>query len=98
VKVGIRCVFGRFDPDQTATAIRVARCESGFNPDAYGNGNGGIYQHRLVYWPGRYENLIADHDRRSTWGLSSSVYSGRTNAIVTALYQRRYGWTAWSCY
>lgn len=78
-------------------ALDVARCESGLNPDAYGNGNAGLFQHNLRYWSGRYERFIEGNKLRSTWGLSASAYSGRTNAIVTALMVRRGGWGPWSC-
>ena len=96
---GIRCVWHRFDPGYGGTpkALDVARCESGLNPRAYGNGNGGLFQHRLSLWPGRFHNFIERHPLRDSWGLSASVYSGRTNAIVTALMVRRSSWSAWSC-
>ena len=96
----IRCVWARFEPGEGGApkAISVAECESGLDPDAYGNGNAGLFQHRVRYWPGRFERFITDNDLRSTWGLSLSVYSGRTNAIVTALMVRRSGsWSAWAC-
>jgi hypothetical protein len=78
-------------------ALDVARCESGLNPDAYGSGNAGLFQHKVRYWPGRYHHFIERNRLRRTWGLSESVYSGRTNAIVTALMVRRAGWGPWSC-
>ena len=68
----IRCVWPRFDVGHggPAKALSVGRCESGLRWDAYGNGNGGVYQHRLVYWPGRYDSLIDGNPLRRSWGLS----------------------------
>lgn len=97
---GIRCVWDRFHPGHggTPAALRVARCESGLEPNAYYLGNGGLFQHKVRLWPERYRTLVLAFPSRRAWGLGSSVYDGRTNAIVTALFVRRYGgWGAWSC-
>ena len=95
----IHCVWPRFDVGHGGPrkAVRVARCESGLRWDAYGNGNGGVFQHRLVYWPGRYDSFIGSNPLRRSWGLGESVYNARTNVIVSALYVRRLGWSAWTC-
>jgi hypothetical protein len=95
----IRCVWRRFEPGHggVRTALAVARCESGLNPEADGGSSEGLFQHQARYWPGRYDRLIASHDLRSSWGLSPSIWNGRTQAIVTALMVRRAGWSAWSC-
>ena len=85
----IRCAAERWKvPGGPHKAIAVARCESGFDPRASGNGNGGVFQHRIVYWPGRAR----------TWGFPrASVYNGRANVIVSVRMAHRFGWGAWSC-
>lgn len=93
IKRIIRCAARRWTvPGGPTFALAVARCESGFRPDAYGNGNGGVYQHRLTYWPGRYDAYARDR-----WRLYPSVYNGRTNVIVSIRMAHRQGWGAWSC-
>ena len=96
----IGCVWDRFDMSDRAKAVSVAECESGLNPNAGrrdGDGYGGLYQHAKVFWAGRFKRFITDHDLRSTWGLSPSIWNGRTQAIVTALMVRRSSWQPWSC-
>jgi hypothetical protein len=88
----IRCAARRWDVSVT-TALRVARCESGFRPDAYGNGNAGVFQHRLAYWSGRAERYLRDR-----WHLSHNVYNARGNVIVSIRMARAGGWSPWSCY
>jgi hypothetical protein len=85
----IRCAAGRWSvPGGAAKAVDVARCESGFEPDAYSTGNAGVYQHSTRYWP----------DRAQNWGFRGwSVYNGRANVIVTIRMVHRFGWDAWSC-
>lgn len=89
VKRLIRCAARRWRvPGGVTKAIDVARCESGFDPRAYANGNAGVYQHRLIYWPARAR----------TWGFpKASVYNGRANVIVSIRMAARFGWDAWSC-
>ena len=93
----IRCVWRRFDAGSAAKAISVAECESGLDPHADGGSSEGLYQHMKQYWPGRFDRFITRNDLRSTWGLSPSIWSGRTQAIVTALMVRRSSWQPWSC-
>ena len=99
VKLLIECVWDRFHPGYggAAKALDVARCESGLNPRAYYNNNAGLWQFNLRYWPERYMHLIANHDRRSTWGLPDTAYNARTASVVAALTVRRGGWSIWSC-
>jgi hypothetical protein len=93
IKRIIRCAVFKWPvPGGSAKALSVARCESGFRPNALGFGNGGVYQHRLPYWAGRYEALTL---RR--WHLWPSVYNGRTNVIVSIRMAHAQGWGAWSC-
>ncbi len=85
----IRCAEERWSvPGGAAKALDVARCEAGFEPDAYSSGNAGVYQHATRYWPGRAR----------TWGFDGwSVYNGRTNVIVTLRMVHRAGWDGWYC-
>ena len=90
VKLLIRCAARRWSvsggPDK---ALRVARCESGYNPDAYNpDGYAGVYQQAPRYWPNR-----ADH-----YGFPDrSAFNGRANIIVSIRMAHASGWGAWAC-
>lgn len=87
----VKCAARRWPvPGGVRKALAVASCESHFEPDAYGNGNAGVYQHRLRYWPGRYDDFTYP-----SWRLFESAYNGRTNVIVTMRMVHRYGWGPW---
>jgi hypothetical protein len=91
IKDLIRCAAARWPVVGGASkALAVAGCESGFRPDAYGNGNAGVFQHRLPYWPGRYDRFTYP-----SWHLFSSVYNGRTNVIVSIRMVHAGGWGPW---
>jgi len=93
IKDLIRCAAARWPvPGGAATALAVARCESGFRPDAYSNGNAGVFQQRVRYWDGRYEAYT-----RPWWQLYRSVFNGRTNVIVSIRMAHAVGWGPWSC-
>ncbi len=89
----IRCAERRWPvPGGVEKALAVARCESGFFPDAYGGGNAGVYQHNLTYWRARWER----------WGyplgLGSSPYNARSNVVVTMrMIHSSRSWAPWSC-
>ncbi len=85
----IRCAARRWAvPGGPAKALAVARCESHLDPGAYGNGNAGVFQQRVVYWPGRAR----------TWGFPGvSAFNGRANVIVSVRMAHASGWGAWSC-
>jgi hypothetical protein len=70
-------------------AIRVARCESHFDPSAYNPaGYLGVFQQARVYWPDR-----ADH-----YGFDGrSAYNGRANVVVSIRMAHSSGWSAWGC-
>jgi hypothetical protein len=89
VKQLIWCAAKRWPvPGGPLKAIDVARCESHFDPSAYSNGNAGVYQQRVKYWPGRAR----------TYGFPGwSVFNGRANVIVSIRMAHRNGWGAWSC-
>jgi len=86
----IRCAARRWDVSGGGRkALSVARCESGFDPDAYNPGGyAGVYQQATRYWP----------TRARTYGFRDySVYNGRANVIVSVRMAHRGGWGPWSC-
>jgi hypothetical protein len=88
VKDVIRCAAHRWEVKGGARkALHVADCESGFDPDARGNGFAGVYQHLKTAWP----------DRAATFGFKgASVFNGRANSIVAVRMAHEGGWGAWS--
>jgi hypothetical protein len=91
VKRLIRCAARHWgSPGGPDKALDVARCESGFNPDAYNpNGYAGVFQHAVRYWP----------DRADRWGFPDrSAFNGRANIIVSIrMANSADGWDIWSC-
>ena len=91
VKRLIRCATRHWDsPGGGRKALDVARCESGFNTDAYNpSGYAGVYQQALRYWP----------DRADKWGFPDrSAYNGRANIIVSVrMANSADGWKIWGC-
>jgi hypothetical protein len=87
VKQLIRCAAHHYGVSADK-AIRVARRESMFDPDAYNASQctKGIYQHLCRYWPGR----AYDYGFKG-W----SAYNARANIIVTMRMVRRHGWWPW---
>jgi hypothetical protein len=71
-------------------ALRVARCESGFNPRAYSSAGpyGGIYQHDVDLWPRR----AAHFGHRG-----ASVFDAFSNIDVSLRMVRAGGWGHWGC-
>jgi hypothetical protein len=88
VKETIRCAAHRWEVRGGARkALHVADCESGFDPDARGNGFAGVYQHLKTAWP----------DRATIFGFDgASVFNGRANTIVSIRMAHRGGWDPWS--
>lgn len=91
VKRLIRCAARHWgSPGGPDKALEVARCESGFNSDAYNPGGyAGVYQHAIRYWP----------ERADRWGFPDrSVYNGRANIIVSIrMANSADGWRIWGC-
>lgn len=91
----IRCAVDRFGPvpGGEKRAICIARRESGLVPTARSRPKGlyvGLYQHLRAAWKTRYDDYTDP-----TWGLPTSPFSGRTNAIVTIrMVQAIGGWKA----
>ena len=91
VKGLIRCAARHWgSPGGGNKALDVARCESGFQTDAYNpSGYAGVYQHAVYYWP----------DRADRWGFPDrSAFNGRANIIVSIRMARSADdWDLWSC-
>ena len=79
-----------FPASQVATAMRVLRCESGGDPNAYNarSGASGLFQHLKRYWPSRAD--------AAGWA-GASVFNGEANIAVSAWLQGRDGWRHWTC-
>ncbi len=79
----------------SAKALAVARCESGLDEHAYANGNAGVFQQRVVYWPARWRSYHAAVGLRLE--VRRSVFNARANVLVSIRYAHLYGWGAWAC-
>lgn len=82
------------------TAKAIAYRESRYHADAYNpTGCGGygcvnLFQHHLRYWPGR---LSLAEDVLERWDVKKRGWANpRVAAVVTFVYVRRYGWSAWA--
>jgi hypothetical protein len=78
----VRCAVDVYGPVPGGghTAVCIAARESGLRPRAT-SATGmyvGLFQHDAVAWPDRFDAWTDP-----IWNLSSSAFSGRTNAIVT---------------
>jgi hypothetical protein len=84
----VRSVASRYGVDP-GSAVTVARCESGLNPQASNGGSYlGLFQQSARYWAGR-----ASH-----YGFGgASAYNARANASVSMGMVRDGGWGAWEC-
>ena len=82
-------------PGGAPKAVRVARCESGLNPNAYYANNGGVFQQNLTYWPGRQDGYQRATGPR--WSVVESVYNARANVLVSIRMAHFGGWGPWSC-
>ena len=91
----IVCIFDRFAPGNSSTALYVADRESGLYPWAYNASSGcmGLYQH--ISWDDRVQTFL-----RQEWfrrPLSELPWSDpRANAIIAARMVRAGGWSPWS--
>jgi hypothetical protein len=89
----IRCAVRRWSvPGGTATAVCIARRESGLLPWAESSDgrNKGLFQQHVDYWDGNYETYT-----RPAWELRRAILSGRTNAIVSIRMAHAIGWGPW---
>lgn len=86
----IRCAARHWHvPGGPDTAVSVARCESGLDPEAFNRaGYAGVYQQATRYWK----------TRARSYGFPDwSVFNGRANVIVSIRMAHRFGWGAWGC-
>lgn len=72
-------------------ALRVMRCESGYDPNARNkySGASGLFQHMPRYW--------ADRSSRAGWG-GYSIFDPEANVAVAAwLWGQTGTWSHWAC-
>lgn len=94
VTAKIRCLSLHFDtPGGPTKAIAVAVCESSLNPRSYDGIHAGLFQHRIRYWPARWEKYARPY------GLPNDPFDALTNTLVTMrmVTDRDIGWRPWSC-
>jgi hypothetical protein len=82
----IRQLFAPLGPDQVVKALRVAACESGYNPRAY-NPVGPYY--------GVFQ-FTAETFRATIYG-NQDIYSAYYNVAAAAWKVSVSGWGAWGC-
>lgn len=82
----IRQLFAPLGPDQVVKALRVAACESGYNPRAY-NPVGPYY--------GVFQ-FTAETFRATIYG-NQDIYSAYYNVAAAAWKVSVSGWSAWGC-
>jgi hypothetical protein len=79
-------------------ALSVADCESGLDPWAYSNSNGGIFQQRTIYWQGRADAYLrAVWFRHWTAVRDHGWFKARANVLLSIRQAHRDGWSAWAC-
>ncbi len=86
----MRDLAARFFPaEEVDNAVEVARCESGFNPNAYNPyGYGGLFQHHEDYW--------ADRAEQSGYA-GASIFDAEANTAAAAWLWGVRGWAPWGC-
>ena len=81
-----------FLPEDVNKAIRVAWCESSFNPAAVNPATGasGLFQHLPEFW--------AERTEAAGW-QGASIFDSEANVAVAAwmLYEHPGGWSHWDC-
>ena len=87
VRQMIRGLARRYGVD-AGTALRVAACESGFNPRAYSSPYAGIYQQDTRLWPSR---------ARRFGHRGASPFDAYANVDVSLKMARAAGWDHWGC-
>jgi len=86
----VEAVIQRWFGSASATAIRIARCESGLNPRAVstGGGNHGLFQINSVH-RGTFESVTGQ-----PW---SAVYTAEANTRFAHWLWSQQGWGPWTC-
>ena len=87
VRPMIRSLAVRHGVD-VGTALRVAECESGFNPRAYSPPYAGIYQQHVGYW---------DRRARHFGHPGESPFDPFANVDVSLRMVKALGWGHWGC-
>jgi hypothetical protein len=87
VREMIRSLSQRHQVD-TQTALRVAACESKFNPKAFNHPYAGLYQQDIRRWPSRARHF--GHP-------GASAFDPFANTDVSLRMARASGWSHWGC-
>jgi hypothetical protein len=90
----VTCVFDKYAPGNTATALYVMNRESGGYPWALNSSSGcaGLFQH--ITWTGRASSYL----HRWQFGPNAwlpTAFDPRANALVAAAMVRDGGWGPW---
>lgn len=84
-----------FTGSDNATAHRVVKCESNYNPNAVSPTNDhGLFQINAMWNKPGHPDEVADWIGRN-W---SKRYDPATNALMAKMIRQKYGWKQWSCY
>lgn len=80
-----------FQPGDVETAVRVARCESNFDPTAVNVSglHGGLFQQAFSAWDSRAE--------KAGWA-GASIFDPEANTAVSAWLVEVGGWGHWTCH
>lgn len=85
----LEAIIQRHFGDAAPAAIRIARCESGMNPNAVSPTNDhGLFQINIVH-RGQFEAVTG-----APW---SSVYDPELNTIYARHVYAQQGWSPWTC-
>lgn len=81
-------------PDEAATAHRVAKCESNYNPNAVSPTNDhGLFQINAMWNKPGHHDPVADWIGRN-WHRR---YDPVVNTIMARKIRDAYGWGMWAC-
>ncbi len=87
-----RLISTYFAPEDVSRAVRIAWCESSFNPEAVNpiSGAAGLFQHLPEFW--------AERSAAAGWPESNPL-DPEANVAVAAwmLYELPGGWSHWEC-
>lgn len=97
VRQAIRCAVSHWSVSGGVhKALRVAKCESGFNEKNRNSTSSasGVYQFLRGTW-----HSVKQHYRevRRRFDLMRSVFNARANVMLAIRYAHAGGWSPWSC-
>jgi hypothetical protein len=84
-----------FKGSDNATAHRVVKCESNYNPNAVSRTNDhGLFQINAMWNKPGHHDPVADWIGRN-W---HKRYEPATNALMAKMIRDKYGWKMWACH